>query len=392
MSTDAFAFRVKVLDHDSVQVENSRSQFLINVDISNGGVLLGTTTSYTTDGIAVFSGFRVLSAGRFQILATCSSSEVEGGSSGNLDIENFVFDLDYLGPASVTFNFEFGLDVFVKGEDNLPFVSQVQVIIQSQSNLIGTLSKSTQTGTASFQLYFSIPSSYTLQVSCSTLTLEIPIQVNPGSLKITSTIPPVPSKQSLSSADLFDISVEIRDFDSNLKESIHGPYSISLSLDPQGSLSGTLTSTSTNGVSLFSNLRILSRGNFRIVASANHANSDQTTFITCTNSVFQLQLSPFTLNPSQNFLLSIEVRVLAEDESLFLLPVTVDLTEDNGNLFTGDSSKSTSTGVCVFGIAFGSLGYKDLTFQCNGVSEVLRINVVSLKLQIESFAPTVIST
>ena len=128
------------------------------------------------------------------------------------------------------------------------------------------------------------------------------------------------------------------------------------------------------------------------MASANHANSDQTTFITCTNSVFQLQLSPFTLNPSQNFLLSIEVRVLAEDESLFLLPVTVDLTEDNGNLFTGDSSKSTSTGVCVFGIAFGSLGYKDLTFQCNGVSEVLRINVVSLKLQIESFAPTVIST
>ena len=384
-----FAFTVTVYDHDLEQVQ-TRAQFLITVTLTDGGVLFGTSTSYTTGGVAVFSGIRVLSAGSFLITGTSSSAEVADGVSGPLAIENFVFALAFSGPAWVTANFEFSLEVSVKGEDGLAFVSQVQVAVQSQANLFGTLTKLTQTGTASFQLYFSVPSSYTLQVTCNSKTIEVPVLAKPASLKITSSMPSVRSIQALTSTELFDISVEIRDFDSNLVESAHGPYSVSLSLDPAGSLSGTLTSSSALGVSLFAGLRVLSRGNFRIVASASHASPDQTGLVACTNSVFKLELSPFTLNPSQNFLLDIEVRVLAEDDSLFLLPVTVGLAEENGNLFTGQASKSTSTGLCAFSVAFASLGYKDLRFECSGVYETLRINVVSLKLQIESFAPTVI--
>ena len=71
-------------------------------------------------------------------------------------------------------------------------------------------------------------------------------------------------------------------YDSTLEtlQTSGGPYSITLTLSPSGTFSGTLTGDTTNGQKEFSGLQVASSGTYTITASSDNLNSATTSEFT----------------------------------------------------------------------------------------------------------------
>ena len=144
----------------------------------------------STNGIAVFSNLRILSDGYFTITAT--SANIVSVTSSYMLITNFLYSISAsASPSSVSTNFNTVIAVFLKGEDNNPF-NQTSIVTISQNNdLVGTLSVTTSSGTATFTVYFTKSGSKSLTISSGSKTTSLTITVLQNKITITSITPSI---------------------------------------------------------------------------------------------------------------------------------------------------------------------------------------------------------
>ena len=172
-------------------------------------------------------------------------------------------------------------------------------------------------------------------------------------------------------------------------------YLITLSLDPIGSIFGTVSKSTTSGVAVFGSLRILSNGSFRVQAQSTGLATVQTNLFSITNYVHTITLSSSNLSPSVNFDFTITATLKGEDSAAFLNQCVLTLSETTGSTIIGSNSQTTSTGTADFIIAFGTSGSKSLSCSCpaSGANTekigTLSVTVSSLKLKITSISPSV---
>jgi len=134
----------------------------------------------------------------------------------------------------------------------------------------------------------------------------------------------------------------------------YGPYSVTLSLSPSGTLSGTLTGTTSSGIVTFTNLYILSRNTYTLVASATGLLSGSSASFFTTNYVKTMTISIDNSSPTTLFNHAITVSLYGDDGAYYT--GTVDVTISSLTL-TGTLSISTSSGVSTFNsVYFASHG------------------------------------
>lgn len=179
-------------------------------------------------------------------------------------------------------------------------------------------------------------------------------------------------------------------------ETLRGPYTISLSLTPTGSLAGTLSGSTSSGSIIFSSIRIKSAGSFSIVASSSGVTSAQTTVLTVKNYVYTISLTSSTSTPSVNFGFTLTGTLNGEDGNLFIRSCTVTLTEATSSL-AGTTFLTTSTGTASFAVYLTKVGTVSIVATCPAedsspaVSGTISITAQTLILKITSFTPVILT-
>ena len=139
----------------------------------------------------------------------------------------------------------------------------------------------------------------------------------------------------------------------------YGPYTVTLSLSPSGSLSGTLTGTTSSGIVTFSNLYILSRNTYTLVATATGLLSGSSTSFFTTNYVKTMTISMDHTSPSTLFNHIITVNLYGDDGAYYTGTVAVTI---SSLTLTGTLTKSTSSGISAFSqVYFASYGSETVT-------------------------------
>ena len=193
----------------------------------------------------------------------------------------------------------------------------------------------------------------------------------------------------------FSLTVGVYDHLGSNIETNRGPYSITLSLTPTGTFSGTVTGSTTNGVITFTSLRILSQNTFTLTASSTGVTSAVSTSFSVVNYAFTITLTTSNSSPSRNFAFTITATINGEDGNAFTGACTLGLTESTSAML-GTTTATTSTGTATLSIYMVSLGQKTITGTCPAsgsspaVSSTVAVTVVTCILQITTFTGSVI--
>ena len=243
----------------------------------------------------------------------------------------------------------------------------------------------TSTGTATFSIYFTTTGSKTIIATSSSVTASINVVVPDENLQII-TISPTPT----TSLTAFSVSVGVYDNDSQLLETVRGPYLIVLTLTPTGTIFGTSSVNTASGIASFSSLRILSAGTFTITASSSGITSATSTFFTVINYVYTVTITSSISRPSANFNFGVTVLLLGEDTNAYTSSATIILTAGS-NTISGILSATTSSGTATLSVYFTTTGSKTITATCNTITGSVTVTVLTDILKIESLSPTVIN-
>ena len=168
-----------------------------------------------------------------------------------------------------------------------------------------------------------------------------------------------------------------------LLEASKGPYSVTLSLSPSGSFSGTYTAKTISGVATFSGLRILSGGSLSIVAACPGVASYTSSAMPITNYIYSITLTSDSSTPSAGFTFIVSATVLGEDGNPFTTPSTVLLSEASGVTIHGTTSASSDavTGVASFSIYIAVNGGMNIVATYGSISKTIAVTVMIEKIK-----------
>ena len=173
-------------------------------------------------------------------------------------------------------------------------------------------------------------------------------------------------------------------------ESTNNIYSVSITLSPAGTLSGTSSVSTSAGQAIFSNLRILSAGTFNIVATCSLATTVTSSGLTITNTVYSLTVASSNNSPSAYFTFTVTVTLKAESNQLYTGNRLVTLSESGGSNISGATSLSTNTGTVTFSIYFTTYGSKTIVATCSSVTGNVIITVLEEMLKISLTSSVII--
>lgn len=177
-------------------------------------------------------------------------------------------------------------------------------------------------------------------------------------------------------------------------ETARGPYTISLSLSPTGTFSGTSSGSTASGVLTLSSLRILTAGSFTMTAASTSVTS-ATKALTIVNYVYTITLSSTTTTPSVNFSFTITATLKGEDGNAFTGTCTVTLTESTSSL-VGTTSNAITGGTGTFSVYLNSAGAKSIVATCPAsgsspaVTQTISITALTNILKITSFTAVIL--
>ncbi len=240
-----------------------------------GGVFTGTTMAYAMDGVAMFNGLAIDTAGTFKITAT-SSPVLTSTMSTSIVVTpaaptQLVWTAQGQPPASVIHNFAFGAALDLEDQyGNLETGSDDFVTIAldnnpTQASLGGDTSSNLVDGVASFtDLSISaVGNGYTLQgtasapgaTSGSIISLASdPIDVTPTpAVSLAITVQP-PSSVTVNQT--FSFQVTALDGNGNADGDFNGDVTVALASGPTSQLGGTLTVQASGGIATFSDLTV----------------------------------------------------------------------------------------------------------------------------------------
>ena len=161
---NTFTVTVGVYDNNRYYLENTHGPHSITIVLVPTGSLYGTTTVNSATGIATFSNIRILSAGTFNIVGSCTN--MISATSILATVTNYAYTMTASSSnSSPTKNFSFTVTVILSGEDTNTFTGSCTVSLTG-TNLAGTLSDTTSTGTATFSVYITTTGSKTITATC----------------------------------------------------------------------------------------------------------------------------------------------------------------------------------------------------------------------------------
>lgn len=386
-------------DSTGTNIESTRGSYSITISLTTAGTLSGTLTLSTTSGQANFSGLRILSAGTFFISAS-STSLISVTTSTSVPIINYVYSMTITSSTlTPSVNFAFTLSFSLKGEDQNAFTGVCSLSLSESTNTIaGTLTGSISNGSGSLIVYFTTSGSKTVTGTCPSIdsspAVTSTISLTALSLKLVISSFTAPSH----SLTVFSVTVKVYDNALATIETLRGPYSLSLSISPTGTILGSLSTTTTasTGQGTFNSLRIISSNSFTLTVSATDMISATTSQFTVENFAYTMELQSSTLTPSVNFGFDITATVKAEDGNLFAGACIVSLTITDSSL-VGEVSKAIANSVSIQTVYFTSLGSKTITASCPGsgpspaIYQTLELTCLTNKLTVTLNSPLVIS-
>ena len=164
---------VKVINNELLEIESLRGPYLITLSLFPEGVIQGSLSLYTTNGIANFTDLRILSHNDFTINA--SSFGIPSTSTSSFYVINYPYSINLISNnTNPTVYFPFLITAEIFGEDNNLYTGRCEFSLNASSasgdnltsELQGELSYSTSTGYAYFDLYAIEPGSYDIVGSC----------------------------------------------------------------------------------------------------------------------------------------------------------------------------------------------------------------------------------
>lgn len=199
----------------------------------------------------------------------------------------------------------------------------------------------------------------------------------------------------------FSLTINIYDNTETNLENQRGKYIITLSISPNtGSINtagtNTLSEVTAAGEYIFTDLRILSSGDFVLVISSTGMDDFTTGTLSITNYAYDMEITSTTLTPTVSFNFDLTVTLTGEDEDPFILNCEVSL--DNGldsTTLSSVASKTISSGEAVFTIYFASSGLKTITASCpetgtaSSLTKTIDITVLKPRLVFTSFTPVI---
>ena len=360
-SKSEFSVTIGVYDNSRTNLITANlNSHVISLTLSPSGTLSTTTSGTTTGGTLDFSGLRILSAGTFNLYATCTG--MLAATSSSTTVTNFVSSVS-ISPSTITtsLNFDFTLTITLKGEDNRIFATATSVTISDNSACLqGTVTASTSasTGTVSFTVYCSsVGASKTITASALgynsvAVTATAALTVNTLKLLIDSLTPTVNFIQPTTTLSTFAITVGVYNSEGTAKESSRGSYAITLTLSGSGLFRSTgtktISGTSTSGTYAVASERIYTAGTFTITATCSTYTSAVSSSLTITNYVDSIAIATSTTTPTKNFLFTITVTLKGEDSTAYTGgSVTITLS-DSLSYLAGTTQVTTSTGTATF--------------------------------------------
>lgn len=178
-------------------------------------------------------------------------------------------------------------------------------------------------------------------------------------------------------------------------ESTRGPYSISISLTPAGTFSGSISGNTSAGTLVLSNLRILSAGTYTITAACTGVTSVATASFTNINYAYQVTLGTSISTPTVNFSFTITATIKGEDLNSFTGICSATLSESSSTAVYGTTTGSNTSGTLSFSIYLVATGAKTIVVTCPAigsspaVSGTIGVTLLQEILKITSFTPTV---
>lgn len=170
-------------------------------------------------------------------------------------------------------------------------------------------------------------------------------------------------------------------------ESLNGPYSVSLAFNPTAVYEGVVQGYTQSGVVVFTNLRVVSKGSFSLVASSTGITSGSVAIGPLSTFAYSLSASASSLTPSANFPFTVTVLVNSEDSSLFTGSLTIVVSCDS--TFIGTSSLENTSGTNVFTLRFSVPGGKYLKVTAGSLTSSMILTVLPCVIKVTSFTAVI---
>jgi len=359
---------VGVYDNSGTTLEISRGPYSIALSLSPTGTFSGTTTASTsgTPGFKTFSNLRILTWNTFTL--TASSTSITSAVSAQFTTINYVHTIAITSSTSTpSVNFAFTLTFTIKGEDTNAFTGVCSLSLSESGNsLAGSLTGNISGGSGNLVVYFTTSGSKTVVATCpsvspsSAVTATINLTALKLKLVITSFTAPTHS------LTVFSMTVKVNDNGLASLETLRGPYTLTLSLSPVGTILGSLTTTTAVSTAQgdFSGLRILSANTYTLTVSSTDMISATTSSFNLVNFAYTIELQSSNLTPSLNFGFVITATVKGEDGNLFPGACIISLSTTDSSL-VGELSKPITNSVSLQTVYFTSIGAsKTITATC----------------------------
>ena len=323
------------------------------------GTLISTLFTNTVEDTGTFLNLNIISQDLYYYQASCSNCGTT--NSNTLNITTYVKSIVLVPQTtSTSINFNIPLEVSLIAYDGTPFTGLCSLnLTESSKSLNGNSFSIIQGSFTNLSIWFNATGSKTLTASCPKLTVEKTSLPEISNNLVLTIYPLVLSYVSFNSpgniSSLFNLTVGVYNYSGNVVENIRGPYSISLSLLPNGTINGTTTLSTSNGYANFTNLLIQSIGSYQINVNSYSSliTEFNTSLFTITNffGLSSLSLSA-TLNPLLNMVFQILVNLI--NKTVYNLSATLSISCDYLTIFTNPIS--TSNGSATFSGYFNKTG------------------------------------
>ena len=191
-----FHVTVEILNEQETSVESLRGPYLVTLSLSPDGVIHGSLSMYTVNGIANFTNLRILSHNTFTI--TASSSGILSESTSSFSVINYPYFVNLIHVSSNTISryFDTTYAVDVLGEDNRTFTEGCSLDVSSSDHSINIISiVSPSISNYEIVFYSNTTGQKTLTATCTyesqSATNTTEFEVLSESLKIVSVHPTV---------------------------------------------------------------------------------------------------------------------------------------------------------------------------------------------------------
>lgn len=245
----------------------------IELTLSPEASIKGSTKAQIINGKASFSELFISSTGTFNLTASLPNTDPVTFST-QLTVESPVAtSLSVTQPASdPSAKFYFTLKVQVKDQSDTIFTSPSKVTLTSTEAFTGSSDQTTTDGTATFSIFFSSPGTKSLTFTCETVTKTV--TQNVLTQKLLTKVTKTPKYND----DIFEVQIGVYNHEGNELETTNGVYNIAVSISTGGTLEGTTTIDTVSGEAKFSDLKILTAGEYTLTFTSTNLDSANENF------------------------------------------------------------------------------------------------------------------